>query len=604
MGASLPFLLSVLLWATPSATQKCDIQPMANLVINISEAVSRGTRFTDPINVAGPQECVSACCTQLVGAGDRPCNLAVYDGRKNHSRQNCYLFHCPRLDSCPMSPRQGVLSYSLWKENSDSDPAEGHLHQTLSSSRQNKTLSSARKKPGSAPQPPGSAKGDSDDAPGPQDLTGKKLSSELSLGEVNEVKPPAKVEASDTPERIASQLLHLAADIDKRLEKIESKSQAAKVSDSSLQAPDAFPTDTEPALQTTIISMHGEPKRLPSDAKKAKATVKEKQPMAVEVHHPTQAPRTPDFVPARTSHRPVTVAPKPIPHTKANLIATPQDTIGANKVPSSDVKSKVLTGHHGTNPSNIAVRTTAEYVKIGHPKTHRETPAPDVVHPKTQPERPIPDIVHPKTHKVTPAPDIVQPKISIPNLVHPKTHPKIPISDIVHQEIPIPDTVHPKTHKETPSPGLIHPKTYPDIPIPDIVHRTRTPLLVTRPAVLRTPPSKASQHTLTHEGHPSTNGKDKAPEQTLPEPNSSPPQDPSPPAVRLEEAPIKLDSLGALPGGKSPSDDRSGLVAALIFGVVFLIVVIGLVSRKVSEARQRHQYTKLDYLINGMYVDT
>lgn len=54
----------------------------------------------------------------------------------------------------------------------------------------------------------------------------------------------------------------------------------------------------------------------------------------------------------------------------------------------------------------------------------------------------------------------------------------------------------------------------------------------------------------------------------------------------------------------SVSEDVSGLVAALVFGVVFLLVVIGLIGRKVSEARRRHQYNKLDYLINGMYVDT
>uniref|UniRef100_A0A8C5PH58 MANSC domain-containing protein n=1 Tax=Leptobrachium leishanense TaxID=445787 RepID=A0A8C5PH58_9ANUR len=54
----------------------------------------------------------------------------------------------------------------------------------------------------------------------------------------------------------------------------------------------------------------------------------------------------------------------------------------------------------------------------------------------------------------------------------------------------------------------------------------------------------------------------------------------------------------------SISEDVSGLVAALVFGVVFLLVVIGLIGHKVSEARRRHQYNKLDYLINGMYVDT
>ncbi|XP_077123254.1 MANSC domain-containing protein 1 [Ranitomeya variabilis] len=97
---------------------------------------------------------------------------------------------------------------------------------------------------------------------------------------------------------------------------------------------------------------------------------------------------------------------------------------------------------------------------------------------------------------------------------------------------------------------------------------------------------------------PSAGDKGETPGRVLPE-SRLPAQEE--PAVSLEEAPGKVaGSEGAFP----PLGDKSGLVAALVFGMLFLMVVIGLVSRKVSEVRRRHRYTKLDYLINGMYVDT
>ncbi|XP_034640274.1 MANSC domain-containing protein 1 [Trachemys scripta elegans] len=51
------------------------------------------------------------------------------------------------------------------------------------------------------------------------------------------------------------------------------------------------------------------------------------------------------------------------------------------------------------------------------------------------------------------------------------------------------------------------------------------------------------------------------------------------------------------------SGDKSGLVAALLFGIVFLLLVIALIGRKMSQSLKRRRYNRLDYLINGMYAD-
>lgn len=50
-------------------------------------------------------------------------------------------------------------------------------------------------------------------------------------------------------------------------------------------------------------------------------------------------------------------------------------------------------------------------------------------------------------------------------------------------------------------------------------------------------------------------------------------------------------------------EDKSRLVAALLFGVIFLLLVIALTGKKMHESLRKRQYTRLDYLINGMYAD-
>ncbi|XP_065702756.2 MANSC domain-containing protein 1 [Patagioenas fasciata] len=69
------------------------------------------------------------------------------------------------------------------------------------------------------------------------------------------------------------------------------------------------------------------------------------------------------------------------------------------------------------------------------------------------------------------------------------------------------------------------------------------------------------------------------------------------------------DSEGYLPKGFLRGKDlvqlgeKSSLVAALIFGVIFLLLVIALTGKKIHESLQKRHYTRLDYLINGMYAD-
>lgn len=49
--------------------------------------------------------------------------------------------------------------------------------------------------------------------------------------------------------------------------------------------------------------------------------------------------------------------------------------------------------------------------------------------------------------------------------------------------------------------------------------------------------------------------------------------------------------------------EESSLIAALLFGVIFFLLVIALTGKKMYESLQKSHYTRLDYLINGMYAD-
>lgn len=455
----LPYLLtlSALFLVTVSMSAPCISQTFPNMVIDISQAVARGARFTDPLSVFSVEECLSACCMPLAMGGDPDCNLIVFDARKEPGLQNCYIFHCPTLDDCPLVPSPGVLSYSRWSEPSP----PGDLDQGLQKLKpgDGSQAHSSRKTSGSTSHPTALA------VSWPLDPNLQKPSAALvSQGSARHsaVKEPAA--SPRTP------LLHPPDAAHHHLEKMESE--------------DLFPTAFRPT------TLHGEVRNVAPNAEAGppgRAAYKGPQDLNISFPAATSVPG--GIVPNRTKLS--TTAPPSAPRAKAGLRVPPtasQDGGGASKVPSSDVHTAKLPGNaHGD--------------RIGKPKN----------------DRPLP-----------------------------------------HTQVPA---------LRTP--------------------QTKQPQMATRPAPGQISPWTNGQLSTADRGRTS-----ETPPRTQPEP-----------AVPLEDAHNHADS--ARSGGALPSlEDRSGLVAALVFGMLFLIVVIGLVSRKVSEVRRRHRYTKLDYLINGMYVDT
>ncbi|NXU49762.1 MANS1 protein, partial [Turnix velox] len=60
---------------------------------------------------------------------------------------------------------------------------------------------------------------------------------------------------------------------------------------------------------------------------------------------------------------------------------------------------------------------------------------------------------------------------------------------------------------------------------------------------------------------------------------------------------------GVLRGSVIQLMEKSSLIAALLFGLIFLLLVFVLTGKKIHESLQKKRYTRLDYLINGMYAD-
>ncbi|XP_069820538.1 MANSC domain-containing protein 1 [Dendropsophus ebraccatus] len=259
MDASAPGLSCALLFAalfliTGSGSQKCVPRPIPDMVIDISDAVARGTRFTDPLSVSSEEECLSACCMDR--GGDQDCNLLIFDGRKGPGLQNCYIFHCPMESSCPLVPSPGVFTYSLWPD-------------TSSSGKRMKSTDHSK-------------------------------SSGSTIAEHS-----ASEESSDATKSITSRLLHLADKIDRHLEKMESEGDVQV----------HYPSPTTaivPAIRTTISPIHREGKKVPPDAKVTKpGKVPYKKPDPT--YYSTEAAMPAGAEPIRTLPRPGTSAPKPLP---------------------------------------------------------------------------------------------------------------------------------------------------------------------------------------------------------------------------------------------------------------------------------------------------
>ncbi|OCT86150.1 nipped-B-like protein [Xenopus laevis] len=109
---TIPFL-------TPCGAQSCLSSLTPDMTIAITGEVLQTVRSTDPLYTADAEECAAACCAEHKIAGHKDCNLYIFDTRKIQKHLNCYLFHCPTPESCPLKRSKGVMSFRILAENED-----------------------------------------------------------------------------------------------------------------------------------------------------------------------------------------------------------------------------------------------------------------------------------------------------------------------------------------------------------------------------------------------------------------------------------------------------------------------------------------------------
>ena len=62
-----------------------------------------------------------------------------------------------------------------------------------------------------------------------------------------------------------------------------------------------------------------------------------------------------------------------------------------------------------------------------------------------------------------------------------------------------------------------------------------------------------------------------------------------------------VESFENLDGKAFFNPTTVGLSLALGFGILFTVLVIGFISKRVYDSWQRRHYNKMDYLVDGMY---
>ncbi|XP_049979178.1 MANSC domain-containing protein 1 [Alexandromys fortis] len=115
---SLAYTLVVIYFLTPSlsAGQKCLTESLEDVVIDIQSSLLKGIRGNEPIHTVTQEDCISTCCSTQSIAGDKVCNLMIFDTRKTAGQPNCYLFFCPSEEACPLKPAKGLRSYRLVRD--------------------------------------------------------------------------------------------------------------------------------------------------------------------------------------------------------------------------------------------------------------------------------------------------------------------------------------------------------------------------------------------------------------------------------------------------------------------------------------------------------
>ncbi|XP_062990445.1 MANSC domain-containing protein 1 [Elgaria multicarinata webbii] len=100
----------------PSQSQHCSPEKMENIAIDIKAALSKGIRGTDPIHTSSSEACANVCCFGGEIADNKMCNYVIFNAKAKDNYPNCYLFHYPINETCPVKQALGLVTYRIIKD--------------------------------------------------------------------------------------------------------------------------------------------------------------------------------------------------------------------------------------------------------------------------------------------------------------------------------------------------------------------------------------------------------------------------------------------------------------------------------------------------------
>ncbi|XP_053574888.1 MANSC domain-containing protein 1 [Bombina bombina] len=588
--------------------QQCYTQAFPNMVIDIKKAVESGVRGSDPFHALSPEDCMTACCKEHTIAGDRDCNFFIFDTRKMGRNPNCYLFSCPNPDDCPMTPSKGVISYSLWPETS-ANKKSSDQYKTQDQEKSNNGALNFYNSPSpsfqnSALKEPGSVVQSKNVIALPQNSANKESGSMIDL---------QKLDAKESSDSAHSQ------NSANQGSSIAVKGQKSNIIESSSQSENSVKKESVLKLQSQSSAfVYPSPTVYLQDSK-----VNEPKP-AVNTNNTANIKKD---APVKDSTE------------LQNNITTQLLNLAERMEKHLERMDPELVHDPSLKVFYIAPSTTEQKATTSvnaHQDSRRLLTTTNQIKPAQAIQKIPMDFPGHQIKATTQAPDIVPSTVSIKNQTNIVNHQNVPITGVRYV---VPDKLPEDTEATNPvsdsvvkniqnrieslSDSSIYPVPKPTKPLNVYVPKTSTAIMdldvVHTPVQIQTTrssplmilhPKKLSSTYVPHvqpltTKHHLLSSLSSTTLKTL-QPNV-PDQSKAKPVIHIEKSSVTARNMDIFKAGESKvpqPDDKSGLVAALIFGVLFLVVVIGMISRKVAEARRRDQYTKLDYLINGMYVDT
>ncbi|XP_072915511.1 uncharacterized protein [Hemitrygon akajei] len=622
---SLPLLLLLMLTIHQGLSNQlaCNYSTIVDCIIDVKAALAKGMKSLDLIHKRSKEECLEECCNGLpTKSRGYPCNFVTFHPT-NKSSSNCYLFYCSEKDACPTIRLPGYNSYII-----ENDQTNVEILNTATKNSQSREKSSNNGIPidikTSAPgltlsrrtinifplttiqsrvkQP---MMATTFKAPMILFSTSTKTTSSITQLPVKTTSSVTTKESTATSTPQNGLLLTFAKMVPTTVFPIIRPTQTRTAalptvpSVTSMLTGTVLPTTTQaittittkPLATTTLQTtstiqptmITAPPSTVETTSSQAMTTtILTNQPTATTLPITTDQPTTATL--PITTDQPTT-ATLPIttdqPTTATLPITTDQPTATTLPITTDQPTTATLPITTDQPTATTLPVTTNQPTTTPLPTTTLATTTNEPTTTATLPTttyQPTTTTTLPTTLQTTPIPTTMT--TTFPTTT---AQPSMHTTPLIHQT----STTTPPTSLQTSTAQLktALPETRPMATITTVLARKLNPTVTQQPAESRNSAAKTPFFRIITavSNNGDTNKKDdeeKDPRQNFGGQN---------------------ESAGKF--GDSQMEIKGGLITALLFGLLFLTIVIVILSKQVIESYRRRHYTKMDFVMNGIYVD-